>query len=149
MGASIERQPMAREYVDFHRIEPQHTYIHGRLCNWRLYVHVRPDQGWRSSPMWRNVKSSAWQWHTPEHRPTCDMIDGQLLEECIRKLPHHHRFIIRWNYVYGGDPAGIARKMGMTTARMYTVLCEARTKVEYMLTYSEMCAKNAPKLATA
>lgn len=135
---------MKREYVDFHYVDDHHQYIHGRLCNWTRWVKVRKDSGWNTHPMWRNVKSGAWQWHTPEYRETCDLIDAMLLEETVRKLPHSQRLIIRWVYVFGGDPKGFARKMGMTTERMFNVLREARSKVEYLLTYRNIHDTNAP-----
>ena len=124
---------MKHEYVDFHIVESRHHFIHGRLVNWMRWVKVRKEAGWPMQPMWRNVKSNSWQWHAPEFRETCDMLDAMLLEETIRKLPHQHRMVIRWAYVYGGDPKGFARKLGMTTRRMFDILCEARTKVEYLL----------------
>lgn len=134
---------MKHTYIDFHIVEPRHNYIHAMCCNWTRWVKVRKETGWHMHPMWRNAKSGAWQWHTPEYRETCDIIEAMRVEEAVRKLPHAHRLVLRWAYVFGGDPKGFARKMGMTTQRMYNILCESRTKLEYLLTVHENHDTNA------
>lgn len=102
------------QYVDFNRVEDKHLDIHRRLNNWSSWVRVRPQSGWTSSIIWRQVRSNAWQWHPPEYRETCDMLDAQALEKAVAHLPAPHRDALRWCYVYGGSPARMAAHLGLS-----------------------------------
>ena len=102
------------EYIDFHAVSDQHLAIHARLNNWAMWVRTQPLTGWASSPMWRQVKSLTRQWHAPEYRENCDLLDAVEMERMVRMLPRGHRDAVRWCYVYGGQPGKAARLIGVS-----------------------------------
>ena len=76
--------------------------------------------------MFRNYRSHAWQWHTPEHRETCDLIDAQWLERQVAKLPRFHREAVRWAYVHRCTPAIAARELGLNYEGLYRFVRDGR-----------------------
>ena len=77
-------------------------------------------------PMWAKSRSNAWQWHVPEHRPTCDILKAQRTEKAVSKLPEKHRYAVRWCYVHRGHPAKAAKKAGVTIDGLYKLVRDGR-----------------------
>ena len=118
---------MTKPTIDFARVEPHQSAIHDRLRNWARWCAVRPQS--RVHPMWMHCKSNAWQWHTPEHRETCDLIDAQAIEKVVGTLPTKHRSAVRWCYVYRFAPAIAVRELGLSYDGLYQHVRDARQMV--------------------
>ena len=117
-----------RETVDFHYVPPHQTAIHERLRNWSRWVRVRPH-GWQTHPMWRKALTSR-QWDTDPHiHVECDTLDALLIERTVSKLPEQHRGAIRWYYVSGHNPQGMARSVGASCSGLLELVCTGRTMV--------------------
>lgn len=118
---------MTKPAIDFARVEEHQHAIHDRLRNWARWVVVRPQS--RIHPMFAQYRSHAWQWHTPEHRETCDLIDAQALEKVVGTLPTKHRAAVRWCYVYRCSPAIAAREIGLSYDGLYRHVRDGRQMV--------------------
>ena len=116
---------MKTKTVDFHHVEEHHQAIDARLSNWGLWLQSRP--GGKIHPMWAKARSNAWQWHAPEHRPTCDPLDAQAMEKAVYKLPEKHRAAIRWQYVYRGSPARACRALAVNMDGLAELVRQGRT----------------------
>lgn len=110
--------------IDFARVEEHQLPIHDRLRNWARWVVVRPQS--RVHVMFKNYRSHAWQWYTPEIRETCDLIDAQALEKVVGTLPPKHRAAVRWAYVYRASPAIAVRELGLTYEGLYRHVRDGR-----------------------
>jgi len=124
---------MKRDYIDFHAIPDHLIDVHQRFLNWARWVRVHHNSGWVEHPMWRYARSNSRQWHQPEHRETCDLLDAEKVENQVRKLVHEQRLGVRWYYVDGSNPRGMARKLGMTNDRMLAVIHQGMQKVRFLL----------------
>lgn len=113
-----------KQTIDFARVEDHQIPIHERLRNWARWVAVMPQS--QVHPMFRQYRSHAWQWHTPEHRETCDLLDAQWLEKQVAKLPVDHREAVRWAYVYRCTPATAARSLKLSYEGLYRYLRDGR-----------------------
>lgn len=116
---------MRMQQPDFHYVSPEHKAIDARLENWAAYVRVK-FPSW-VSPIWKLGKSNGRQWHTPEYRAACDMLDGNTIEIAVRKLPDLHRDVIRWAYVHRYSEQRMRKERGLTRDGLYQVLHDART----------------------
>lgn len=110
--------------TDFAHVEPHQAEIHDTLINWSLWV--KPGHPSYMHPMWAKSRSNAWQWHVPEHRPTCDILKAQRTEKAVSKLPEKHRYAVRWCYVHRGHPAKAAKKAGVTIDGLYKLVRDGR-----------------------
>ena len=117
-----------REIPDFNRVDPEHHEIHDRLLNWALWVTPRTPS--TVSPMFRHYRSHAWQWHTPEFRPTCDLLDAVVIEKIVARLPHKHREAVRWSYVYRCTPAIAIRELALSYEGLARHVRDGRTMVK-------------------
>lgn len=115
---------MTKQAIDFAKVEPHQHAIHERLRNWAMWVV--PRAGYAISPMFRGYRSHAWQWHTPEIRETCDMLDAQAIEKLVGGLPPKHRSAVRWAYVYRVTPAIAARELGLSYEGLFKHLRDGR-----------------------
>jgi DNA-directed RNA polymerase specialized sigma24 family protein len=115
------------ESPDYHRVEDDQLDIHNRLLNWARWVIPRTSSA--VSPMFRNYRSHAWQWHSPEHRQTCDTLDALAIEKTMYKLPDKHRQAVRWCYVYRCTPAVAIREIGVSYVCLATLVRESRFMV--------------------
>lgn len=72
-----------------------------RLKNWAWYVSVGfvgPETRTRAaSAEGEYVSDDVWEGEDPKYEP--DMVDGQLLEDCIRVLPDISRRVLKAKYV--------------------------------------------------
>lgn len=115
-----------KRYVDFNQIEPQHNDVHIRLNNWAAWLRVKSGGGYTQSPIWKKFRSAAWQWHPPEYRESCDILDAQRVEKMVSALPTGPRDTLRWWYVYGGGPGKVAAQMGVSKQTLMVYLQEGR-----------------------
>jgi len=92
--------------VDFHHVDDRHKAIHARLLNWARWV--TPSSPTAICPMFKQAKSNAWQWHTPEIREAVDLQDAMKVELMVCGLPDKERLAIKWAYIVRCVP-GIAR----------------------------------------
>ena len=110
--------------IDFQTVEPHQDAIHERLINWADWVSVR--HGTAIHPMWRQAKSNAWQWHIPEYRKTCDILDAQAIEKEIAKLPAQQRDAVRWCYVYRTHPRAAMKRLGLSAEGLLKAIRDGR-----------------------
>jgi DNA-directed RNA polymerase specialized sigma24 family protein len=127
-----------REYIDFHHVPNEQSDIHNRLNNWKAWVVPRPPS-W-VSPMFRQYKSKAFQWHAPEYRHTCDTLDALRVERTISRLPRKHRDAIRWHYVICSNPTSAQRQLGVGKAELNQLVIEGRSMLKNMLHSEIECA---------
>lgn len=121
-----------KTFVDFHKVDEHHKEIHQRLLNWASWVQVH--SGGKIHPMWKNARSNAWQWHTPEHRETCDILDAQKMEKEVSKLPPDERTAIRWMYVFRNHPKAACRNLQVDAPGLMRLCRAARSKLAHICT---------------
>lgn len=110
--------------IDFQHVEDKHRAIHERLLNWGRWV--TPGRSSFVSPMFRQYRSNAWQWHAPEYRESCDILDGQLVEKEISKLPEPHREALRWCYVHRCAAIHACRALAVSYAGLALLVRDGR-----------------------
>lgn len=120
-----------RHFIDFHAIAPEQSAIHDRLVNWGSWCNS--NGGPTVSPMFRQAKSNAWQWHAPEIRVTCDLLDAWHVEQHMRKLPRRERDSLVWCYVTRSKPIHACRLLGVSNGRLYELLYSARNNLQKVL----------------
>ncbi|OXE36922.1 MAG: hypothetical protein CGW95_04885 [Phenylobacterium zucineum] len=108
-----------------------HKWVHDRLLNWARWV--TPGMSPKVSPMFRDYRSHAWQWHPREHRLACDPIEAQQIERIIAKLPHAHRESLRWCYVYQSRVSKACRTIGAAPPALMTYIHDGRGMVDLAL----------------
>lgn len=119
---------MKPSHVDYSFVPSSHDAIHGRMCQWAMWVRVRVN-GWHTHPMWRNAKTSR-QWDVDPHvNATIDTLDALLIERTVSRLPDKHRDAIRWYYVKRGDPARMAAQLGVSKQGLADLVMTARIMV--------------------
>lgn len=119
---------MKRDYIDFHLIPDHQVEIHKRLSNWASWCRVKP-QAWSQHPLWKQYKSNWRQWHTPEYRESCDILDAIRIEQTVRVLPNGNRDALRWFYVHGGNPSGFAKSLGVSKDTLQKLITDGRSMV--------------------
>lgn len=117
--------------IDIGRVPEHQKHIHERLVNWAMYV--KPGQSANISPMFRQCKSNAFQWHPPEYRPTCDTQDGHLVEKAVCKLPKQNRDAIVWWYVYRFGELKARKMLGTTQAGLDRLVIDGRSMLANIL----------------
>lgn len=100
-----------RDYVDFAHVPADQDEIDRRLINWARWVRVRPH-GWHTHAMWRNARTPKQTEDDARPVVALDTLDALLVEKAVSALPEKWRDAVRWSYVWRGDPAGMARKLG-------------------------------------
>ena len=109
--------------IDFHRVDPQHAAIHGRLINGARWVP--PRFGARPSPMFRGYRSTD-QWIAPEVREAVDTLDAQRLEKAVSALPARYRMAIRWCYIDQTHPRRACRALAVSADGLMDLIRAAR-----------------------
>ena len=115
---------MQKSIVDFHHVEEKHFDIHDRLLNWARWVQVRPQ--YFVHPMFQQYRSHAWQWHTPVHVDSVDILDAQAIEKLMHKLATSYREAIKWAYVVRCSPTHARQAIGCTYADLYGFIRDGR-----------------------
>lgn len=120
---------MKREAIDLHMVADRHIPIHAQLEGWGRWIVDRP-KGWGIQPMFRQYRSSAWQWHAPEIRPQGDPRDHMRIEKAVAGLPEKHREALRWCYVWPYVPVGKVRQhLGVTREGLGSLIEDGRDMV--------------------
>lgn len=108
-----------------------------RLKNWGWYClwgHLGPEVRTRAASAEGNYESDdVWEGEEPKYEP--DLIDGQLIEDCIRVLPEISRRVLKARYVsypYNLTHT-VAQKLKMSTSRLEEELSIARRKLHEQL----------------
>lgn len=114
------------EHVDYHLVADHHLGIHARLEAWARWVRVRPH-GWQTAPMFRQYRSKAFQWHTPEFRQPVNTLEAMEMEKAVSALPAKHRDAIRWAYVWQQSPIAEARRLGVSKQGLLELIGQGRT----------------------
>lgn len=115
------------KYPDYHYVPPEHKVIDARLENWADFVRVK-FPSW-VGPIWKLGKSNGRQWEVPQFRKSCDTLDGQKMEEAVRKLPPLERSAIRWAYVFRSGQLGFRRRHRLTEDKLAQLLHDGRAKL--------------------
>lgn len=116
------------DFVDFHLVRDDHLAVHARLEAWARWVRVRPH-GWQMSPMFRMYQSKARQWHQPEVREAVNIPEAVEVEKIVSLLPEKNRDALRWSYVFPGNPAAMARRLGVSLNGLRDLVERGRTMV--------------------
>jgi hypothetical protein len=127
---------MKRNYVDFFEISEAHSKVHELLENWARYVSVNGPRAWATHPMWLNYRSNAWQWHRPEIKTPVDAIGAVKIDKLVTALPDKNRDALRWCYIFRTNPAGMAKKLAVTSGGLMLLVVDGRTMVKNKLTKS-------------
>ena len=122
-----------RQYgKDYHYVGPEHRAVHDRLINWARWV--TPSTPSQVSPMFRQYRAPWWQWHTPQHRETVDLLDAEHVERQMRHLHDKVRVAGVWSYVYPYIPPGrVCQHLGMTHKDLQDHVCSFRDNVQARL----------------
>lgn len=123
---------MKRDAIDFFLVADGHAEIHAKLEEWARWVRVRP-RGWLTTPMFRQYRSHAWQWHRPEIRTPIDTIRAVNTEKAVGALPEKQMWAIRWNYVFNSGPLNMARRLGVSPAGLAELVNSGRTMLNNRL----------------
>lgn len=117
------------EHVDYHLVADEHLAIHGKLLDWARWVHPR-SHGWQTAPMFRQYRSKAFQWHTPEIKSALNLLECVDMEKAVSQLPEKHREAIRWVYVWCDGPLATARRLGVTKQGLLELIRAGRTMLK-------------------
>ncbi len=117
---------MKRDAIDFSRVPDRHHEIDRRLLLWGRWIIDRPKP-WRVSPMFRQYRSHAWQWHLPEIQVHGTPGENMATEKAVCALPEKHAYAIRWAYMAPWVPVSIVRReLAMTRQGLADLLTNAR-----------------------
>ena len=110
--------------IDFHQVEAKHSDIHAELENWARWV--KPTMQTWISPMFKQYRSKAWQWHAPEHKDVIRSLDAMKMEKAVYHLPEKNRAAVRWAYVYRCTPSVPMRSLGVSNDGLMMLLRDGR-----------------------
>lgn len=114
------------DFVDYFAVADNHLAIHQRLESWARWVRVRPH-GWQVAPMFRQYRSKAFQWHTPELREQVNIPEAVEMEKAVSLLPEKHRMAIRFAYVFCGSPGRVCRDLGVSKQGLFDLIGQGRS----------------------
>lgn len=110
-------------FVDFFEVAPHQREIHGRLENWAVWCYS--GGGSSASPMFRLYRApDHWQ-RAPERR-SADPKDAALIAKGVAALPVLHREALQWNYVTGGGPTAVRKRLGVTAEGLMQLIRDGR-----------------------
>lgn len=113
--------------VDYFYIPEDQGQIHERLENWADWL--RPRLPLQTSHMFLMCKSGARQWHQPQIRKQCDLIDAHKVEVLIRNLPAKNREALRWYYVKRYSEKRARIKLGLNQQQLHDLVIQSRYMV--------------------
>lgn len=120
------------DWVDFHAVPDGQLAIHQALENWSRWVRVRPH-GWQVSPMFRLYRpanpTEGW-WDRRDPKPMTNVPDAVEMEKAVSALPVKHRDAARWSYVFPGNPAAMARRLGVNLEGLRDLVIDARSMLK-------------------
>lgn len=112
--------------VDFSYVETRHDKIHYRLEEWNRWVRVGYTRA-KSSPMFAQYRSHAWQWEMPVVSIPIDTNKAHEVEREVSALPYKHRDALRWRYVFWYVPVNQVRKhLGVTREGLHELVVQGR-----------------------
>ena len=114
------------DWIDYFEVRPAHLAVHARLEAWARWVRVRPH-GWQTAPMFRQYRSHAWQWETPEVKAPVNTLEAVAMERAVSGLPEKHRDAIRWAYVFTGAPGRMCRQLAVSKEGLLELIHAGRT----------------------
>jgi DNA-directed RNA polymerase specialized sigma24 family protein len=117
------------DFVDYFEVAENHLAVHQRLTDWARWVRVRPH-GWQVAPMFRQARSNSFQWHPPEARASVNVPEALEIEKAVSLLPEKNRDALRWCYVFPGNPAAMARKLGVSARGLMELVSTGRTMLK-------------------
>lgn len=110
----------------FDHVPERQFAIDTRLSHWARWLRDNP-QAWKTSPMFRQYRSHAWQWEMPEIHIKINTLDAHETERAVRMLPEKHRTAIRWAYVYAYiPPNAIRRELAVTRDELMQLILDGR-----------------------
>lgn len=115
---------MRTREIDFLEIEDKHQAIHRKLENWGLWL--KPNHSGQVHPMFQQAQSNSRQWHAPEIRDTCNILEAQEIEKAVFHLPVAQREAVRWFYVRKGCPLRKAKQLGVSQLGLKELTRDAR-----------------------
>jgi len=118
--------------VDYFHVPEGQASVHERLEEWARWVRVRPI-GWQVHPMFKQYRSHAWQWHTPEISTPVNLLQAVEVEKMVASLPDKHRDSLRWCYVLKGNPAGMAHRLAVSKDGLLELVNVGRTMLKNKL----------------
>lgn len=77
--------------------------------------------------MFRQYRSKAFQWHTPELRSPVNVPEAVAMEKAVSLLPEKHREAIRWVYVACTGPGAVARRLVVNKEGLMELIHAGRT----------------------
>jgi hypothetical protein len=110
--------------VDIQYIPEHQKHIHDELINWAMTVADGREN--KVSPMFRQYRSHAWQWHEPEFRPTVRPLDGWKMNANVVKLPEKHRKTLVWFYIQRTPVYKARKQLGLTEEGLNKHVVDAR-----------------------
>ena len=117
---------MKRDAIDFSRVPERHYEIDRRLLLWGRWIIDRPKP-WKTSPMFLQYRSHAWQWHMPEIHIPGTPGENMEIEKAVCALPEKHAYAIRWAYMAPWVPvSAVRRELAMTRQGLADILINAR-----------------------
>lgn len=116
---------MRRDAIDFFFVPDHQVGVHTRLEAWARWVRVRPH-GWQVTPMFRQYRSKAFQWHAPEVREPVNIPEAVAMEKAVSLLPEKHREAVRWAYVFAGPPGACARRLAVSKDGLLALITDGR-----------------------
>ena len=83
--------------------------------------------------MWRKALTSK-QWEVSPAVPvTVNTLDAADMEKAVSALPVKQREAVRWSYVYGRDPLGMARQLAVSKQGLADLVDAGRTMLQNRL----------------
>jgi hypothetical protein len=86
--------------------------------------------------MFKQAKSNAWQWHTPEVRETVDIQDAMTLERMVCALPDKERLAIKWAYVLRTLPGRATRGIASSDHELFLLITNGRNSLTRCFEYA-------------
>lgn len=109
-------------FIDFFYVAPHHQEIHKRLENWARACFS--GGGSSASPMFRLYRPDNYERGAPAI--PADQHDAAKIAKGIAMLPAPHRMALSWNYITGGNPTRIRRKIGCTLDGLMQYIADGR-----------------------
>lgn len=117
-----------------------------RLKNWAFYCawgQVGPEVRTRCASAEGNYESEdVWEGEEPKYEP--DMLDGQIIEDCVRVLPDVSRRVLKARYIqypYNLTHT-VAQRLRMSTDRFEAELSTAKRRL-----YEQLSGAGNPGVA--
>ena len=86
--------------------------------------------------MFRQYRSHAWQWHTPELKTPVNTLEACEVEKIVSQLPSANRTALRWCYVFPWTPINaVRRELAVTRDGLAELVRDGRSMVQRALNH--------------